>query len=172
MPDGEASTDGIVEHALGQGKQVFVPYLYKNPGVVRLDNGIRYKPKRIMNMVSLHSADDYHGLERDKWGIPSVSDSSISERRHVLGDLVGDPPERLGLMESLDLILMPGVAFDRLGGRLGHGRGFYDFFLEEYRNAPPDPTVANRPRIPPALGTFHHEFPEMLLTTCSCPCTS
>lgn len=31
---------------------------------------------------------------------------------------------------GLDLILMPGLGFDRLGKRLGRGKGFYDTYLE------------------------------------------
>ncbi|KAL2061805.1 hypothetical protein VTL71DRAFT_7183 [Oculimacula yallundae] len=123
MPTGEVKTDAIVRHALQSGKQVFVPYLHKAelppPGT----------PSSVMEMVSLLSVSDYETLSRDGWGIPTISPDTLPQREHILKSGSDSKP--------LDLIMMPGVAFDldpETGRvrRLGHGRGYYDYFLHRY----------------------------------------
>lgn len=37
---------------------------------------------------------------------------------------------------GLDLILMPGLGFDRAGNRLGRGKGFYDTYLKRCMRHP------------------------------------
>lgn len=126
MPTGEIQTDAIVRHALEAGKQVFIPYLHRSP-LPSPDT-----PSRVMDMVHLKSLQDYESLKRDRWGIPSVDPASVHERQRILGG----PDVHRSDLSALDLILMPGVAFDsdESGSirRLGHGRGFYDFFINRY----------------------------------------
>ena len=121
MPTGEVQTDSIVRHALTSGKKVFVPHIYRpQPPVAE-------KPRSVIDMVHLRNLQEYESLERDSWGIPTIRAETLKDRKHVLRD-----------QQPLDLVLMPGVAFDvdhetGVIRRLGHGKGFYDYFLHRYQ---------------------------------------
>jgi len=125
MP-GEISTLDILEDAFKQEKKVFIPYIHSDREM---------SPPSVMEMLALRSKQDFDELKPDKWGIPSLTQESIPSRENCMGDLGRPARDQIGIEEGeggLDLIVMPGLAFDSELHRLGHGKGYYDIFLRRY----------------------------------------
>ena len=79
-------------------------------------------------------------------------------------DLRALPTKRVGIGE-IDLIMVPGVAFDRRGGRMGHGFGYYDKLLEHARPEAPLVALAFECQLFPELPTQAHDvFMDKIIT--------
>lgn len=60
-------------------------------------------------------------------------------------------------LEELDLVITPGLAFDRKGNRLGRGKGYYDRFLRLLPKDTPSVGLAFDFQILPVVPTAPHD---------------
>lgn len=68
-------------------------------------------------------------------------------------------------VELLDLVMVPGVAFDRRGGRMGHGKGYYDKLLEHARPDAPLVALAFECQMFPEVPVAEHDiFMDKIIT--------
>lgn len=65
--------------------------------------------------------------------------------------------EALVKPEDLDLVIVPGVAFDKKGNRLGRGKGCYDRFLSALSDDLPSIGLAFDFQILPLIPTTKHD---------------
>ncbi len=102
----EIDTAPLIEACFAHGKSVFLPVTL---------------PGRGMEMRRVYSLDDSRALPQvPPFGIREPRNAHNGEGRETLR--VADEPSDV-------LVVVPGVAFDGKGGRLGHGGGYYDRFL-------------------------------------------
>ncbi|HEX9021207.1 MAG TPA: 5-formyltetrahydrofolate cyclo-ligase [Nitrospirota bacterium] len=79
------------------------------------------------------------------WGIPEPRESAPAK------------------LDELDLIIVPGAAFDERGNRLGYGAGFYDKLLAGFKR--PTIAVAFDVQIVPAVPCGPHDVPVQKIVT-------
>jgi len=74
-------------------------------------------------------------------------------------------PERQVDVKSLDIVMVPGVAFTREGARMGHGKGYYDKLLEHARPDAPLVALAFECQLFPDIPTQSHDvFMDKIIT--------
>jgi len=74
-------------------------------------------------------------------------------------------PEKLVQAEDLDIVMVPGVAFDRSGARMGHGKGYYDKLLQHARKDAPLVALAFECQMFPEIPVAPHDiFMDMIIT--------
>lgn len=108
MPKGEIETDPVLHHAIKSGKSVYVPQVGQN--FEKCDMEL------LKVVIENPSLDEifHKDWPRNKWGIP-------------------EPPPDMPIENAkpgdIDLLIVPGLGFDRKGNRLGQGKGYYDRFI-------------------------------------------
>lgn len=103
----ELRTKFALPAALASGKRIVVPYCTTDAAGA--------------NKLGLWWLQSMEELIVGKW--------NILEPPH---DRWGEPGKEIPA-EELDLVIVPGVAFSRTGGRMGNGQGYYDRLLEHVR---------------------------------------
>lgn len=103
----EVITLPALSRALTSGKRIVVPYCTRDAG-----------GEKQLGLWLLNAVDE---LRPGMWNILEPP----RERRQEAGRQVA--------AEELDAVMVPGVAFDKQGGRLGNGAGYYDRLLGKVR---------------------------------------
>lgn len=102
----------------------------------------------VMAFMSMPTEVDTSGIILAAWqqGKTVVVPKILSEQRHIIPVEInslekGFESDKMGILnpisgvpwpfEDIDLVITPGLGFDRQGNRLGRGGGYYDKFLSE-----------------------------------------
>lgn len=113
----ESRLNGMPEFAAAETVLLYASFKSEvdTSGLVHLalESGKRVLLPRVAGPeLVLHEIKGLEDLEKGAWGIPEPK--SLCRQADV---------------NEADVIIVPGVAFDESGGRLGYGKGFYDRLL-------------------------------------------
>ena len=110
----EVRTRHALPAALASGKTIVVPYC---------------------------TVDDFGANKLGLWRLESMDELVVGNWKILEPprDRWGEPGKEFQ-PEQLDIVIVPGVAFSRGGGRMGNGQGYYDRLLDRVR--PDCPLVA------------------------------
>lgn len=75
----------------------------------------------------------YPKANSDKTTLSFHAVSSLSELTPGYAGILEPVTEETENIQDIQMLVIPGVAFDRNGNRLGYGHGFYDRLLKNYR---------------------------------------
>lgn len=114
--ENEIDTKPILKHAFENRKQCFIPLVRKTRDLLVKEFGANR-----MLMIELKSMKEFDELPTNSYGIKEPVILDVNK--------LPDKADPQDVSKSLDLIIVPGVAFSRNGGRLGHGKGYYDEYL-------------------------------------------
>lgn len=136
MPGIEVDTLELIRHCFEQKKHVYLPSCCDNDG----------KPTTTMRFLKVDSFDQVTNLEpRGKYKLREPE--------------TGEDAMNTG---SLDIIIVPGVAFTTEGYRLGHGAGYYDRYIssfeEKFKRRPYLVGVGLFEQLVESLPTEHHDW--------------
>lgn len=120
--DGEVDTGPMIKRAQQGGKKVAVP-------VIRACDPTSGKNLPRKETKESCCATQQVGEKRLIASLLKNSDNELSPGPYGVLEPRKDDILELAL-DDIDLVIVPGVAFDKAGNRLGRGKGYYDRFLK------------------------------------------